>query len=120
MIYSFNDEEWLNQLSAIKLGLRAKVAQVLRSSESHQTLHHRDISSSHRAKSEPGAVATGYRLITNTFLLAIVRDQKRHAAQRRVSARFAPCCRDRKSGSSPCAKGSETRHAQSSTRSSKR
>src|ERR1700737_4846440 len=46
---SLNDEQWLNQLGAIEFGLRAQIAQVLRSSQAHQTLHHRDISSSHCA-----------------------------------------------------------------------
>src|SRR6266403_1395438 len=49
---AFNHEEWLNQLRAVELSLRAQVAQVLRTSES---LHYKDISFSHRSESEPGA-----------------------------------------------------------------
>src|SRR5258706_12663784 len=52
---TFNHEEWLNQLRAVELSLRAQVAQVLRTSEAHQSLHYKDISFSHRSESEPGA-----------------------------------------------------------------
>src|SRR3979409_1568327 len=40
----FNHEDWLNQLSSVELSLRAQVAQVLRTSETHQSLHPKDIS----------------------------------------------------------------------------
>src|SRR6266478_1216419 len=44
---TFNHEEWLNQLRAVELSLRAQVAQVLRTSEAHQSLHYKDISFNH-------------------------------------------------------------------------
>ena len=46
---SFNDEERLDQLSAIELSLRAQVAQVLGTSKTHQSLHYKDIPSNHCA-----------------------------------------------------------------------
>src|SRR4030095_4196130 len=55
----FNHKEWLNQLRAVKLSLRAQIAQVLGTSQAHQALHHSDISLSHCADSGPGAVVTG-------------------------------------------------------------
>src|SRR5882672_2780932 len=51
----FHHKEWLNQLRAIEFRLSAQIAQVLRSSQTHQTFH-RDSSNT---RSEPGAVATG-------------------------------------------------------------
>jgi len=43
-VQSFNYEKWLNQLRPVELSFSAQVTQVLRTSEPHQTLHHKNIS----------------------------------------------------------------------------